>query len=95
MTQHSEGTAADQRTERNPVATLELIKRNAQVASLEMGVLEHGTSSDSAVARSRDRGVLQGSIAFCPVGRSACDNRPVGRYFRTFHPETSDAGQRG
>jgi hypothetical protein len=53
MTQHGEGTAADQRTERNPVATLEFIKRNAQVASLEMGVLEHGASTDSAVARLR------------------------------------------
>jgi hypothetical protein len=92
MIQHGEGTAADQRTERNPIATLELIKRNAQVASLEMGVLEDGASSD---ARSRDRDVLQGSIAFCPVGRSACDNWTVRRYFRTFHPETSDAGQRG
>ena len=33
-------------TSEEPVATLELIERNAQVASLEMGVLERGASSE-------------------------------------------------
>ena len=79
-------------TSEEPVVTLELIERNAQVASLEMDVLERGLVG---IARSCDRDVLQGSIAVCPGGSSACDNWPGRRYFRTFHPETSDAGQRG
>ena len=46
MTQSGEGTAAGERTEGNPGGTLELVKWNAQVAGLEMAVLEHGVSSD-------------------------------------------------
>jgi hypothetical protein len=54
-----ERVAVAERTERNPVGTLELIGWNAQVAGLEVGVLEHGAESGKVLERAPYAGFRQ------------------------------------